>query len=181
MAHCLQRRSLGALETVARWALLPPGSWPKPIIRKWSKIFSKCQLLPRGAPFYQVYEVSQSRFLMLHEEVERDASENKAGPMTSNRKPKRSCTAPFPSFTKKSASTRVPQRSNPVIFCSNYGIMSRGPSAWRKVGKQLFCSIFGGPQMKQPQQFPSKILHQGTEVIIYDHLVQSRMKSEPLK
>jgi len=78
MAHCLQRRSLGALETVARWALLPPGSWPKPTIRKWCKTFSKCQLLPREAPFYQVYEVSQSRFLMLHEEVERDASENEA-------------------------------------------------------------------------------------------------------
>lgn len=113
---------------------------------------------------------------MLHEEVERDASENEL-----KQKTKTNVHSTLPVIYKKSASTRVPQRSNPVIFCSNYGIMSRGPSAWRKVGKQLFCSIFGGPQMKQPQQFPLKIHHQGTEVIIYDHLVQSRMKSEPLK
>ena len=121
---------------------------------------------------------------MLHEEVERDASENEAEVgqnIDLKQKTKTNVHSTLPVIYKKSASTRVPQRSNPVIFCSNYGIMSRGPSAWRKVGKQRFCSIFGGPQMKQPQQFPSKILHQGTEVIIYDHLVQSRMKSEPLK
>ena len=48
-----------------------------------------------------------------------------------------------------------------------------------RLESSFFAAFLVGPQMKQPQQFPLKIHHQGTEVIIYDHLVQSRMKSEP--